>query len=104
MKETLEVKALRLEIEGVQIDFREDPVRMREFMKTCDALGRSLQFRPFIIELAEHIDVSLVGIISSIATGIQLGMDLQKRRSCSHERLNEDGICRQCGADCRRGS
>lgn len=23
---------------------------------------------------------------------------------CAHERLNEDGICRECGADCRRGS
>ena len=23
------------------------------------------------------------------------------RRECRHERLNEEGYCRRCGADCR---
>lgn len=26
---------------------------------------------------------------------------IDQPRSCSHERLDEDGICRRCGADCR---
>ena len=25
-------------------------------------------------------------------------------KSCAHERLDEDGICRKCGEDCRGGS
>lgn len=29
------------------------------------------------------------------------GKSQQSEGSCHHERLNEDGICRRCGADCR---
>ena len=30
-----------------------------------------------------------------------LKLEYEWRRACDHERLNEEGACRACGADCR---
>ena len=35
------------------------------------------------------------------AMGAECGCSHSQEPNCRHERLNEDGICRRCGADCR---
>lgn|SRR6185503_4740493 len=32
---------------------------------------------------------------------LALKLEHEWRRACRHERLNEEGVCRACGADCR---
>jgi hypothetical protein len=91
MKETLEVQNVRLELEACQIDFRQDKKRLREFYVVCEALGRSKQLENLIVDTAEDIGLTLVGTISAIATGVQLGMDIQKRGKWAPTRTTEPG-------------
>lgn len=57
-------------------------------------LGEGLQkFGKQLLEQYPHA----VGIK---ITGIEFVFCL-KQKACEHERLNEDGICRSCGEDCR---
>jgi hypothetical protein len=43
----------------------------------------------------DHIEIMLRWSVNAIYGG------LHKQCECEHEHLNEEGICRRCGADCR---
>ena len=54
---------------------------------------------------ATEATASLYGIARRVLVTVELAEEpaLPLPQPCAHERLNEDGICRRCGEDQRRG-
>jgi hypothetical protein len=79
--ETLEEKAVRLQLEAAQVDFRLQPERMREFQVLCNSLARSDQFSKLIIALAHEAGIKTYLVIAIMATGVSLGIDYERKRT-----------------------
>jgi len=97
-QETLECKAVRLELERARVDLRTDPVRAREFKLLCEALGRSKKFLDLVQDFSFSVTIALENgstihstalILAAISTGIQLGIDVQGARDLKKQGAGE---------------
>lgn len=79
--ETLEVKALRAEINAVKVDFRENPERQREFQSLVFALIKAEAWETLMQDFEEASGLDSPTILAVMATGIQIGIDVQKTRT-----------------------
>lgn len=62
-----------------------------------ESLAQSLRSRT---NDAAHV-IQTADAIMHLAADIRFNAEKRRRATCQHERLDMDGICRACGADCR---
>jgi uncharacterized transporter YbjL len=93
VKESADVKALRLEIESKQINLESETARISEFQDICEAVGRSTQLASLIADLAidalANENTAFVPIITAVATGIQIGIDVQRSRNTTDTHVHK---------------
>lgn len=77
---TREIETLRAEIDAVHVDLRIDKVRSREFQILCLALAGSERYEDLIADMGIVGQMERATILSAFATGIQIGMDVEKKR------------------------
>jgi hypothetical protein len=88
-----DVVAFRAEIGAAKVDLHTEPLRRAEYGVISCALAGSEGFAGLIRQFGELLEESLieddermggdayiVAIIAAVSTGIQLGMDIQKKR------------------------
>lgn len=79
--ETLEVRALRAEINAVKVDFRYQPERQREFQSLVFALIKAEAWENLLEDFKCTSGLDNPTILAIMATGIQIGIDVQKTRT-----------------------